>query len=478
MRKEDRTTIRLKVLFPWAGVDREIEPPDPRLLSEFTRRAGERERAELGPIPLQKNVNYTLQQPEENAQWRKRGRFRHPIHRHPPLRNYNSMPRSLQHPAGRVSRLQLLELRRVVQRRAEVPLPAVRKHRHNGLALEPRVLGQLQRSHHGGAAADPREDALLGGQSAGQRQRVVLVHLHNLINEAEVQHLRNEARPDALDLVRAWLQRLSGPGLADHGALLGLHGDDVDGLAGLPELRHAGDGSARADATHEDVCITTGRLPDLRSRRQLMDPGIGRVLELHRHEVLSGVRRHNLLGLRDRPLHPLRSLRQHQVRPEGLHDLPALNGHTLWDGQDALVTPSRGDEGQGDAGVARSWLHDSDPGPQKSTLLGVPHEGSAKSALHGVGRVPALHLHQHPRTGVEARRDLAQGHQRGLPNGQGVVLGPLVQLRELHVGFQPRCWQGTRKGIASRSAPDVTRAEGRFRSGKFRNRRRGSGKRG
>eukprot|EP00906_Rhabdomonas_costata_P011341 RCo016105 len=347
-------------------------------------------------------------------------------------------PSYLQHPTGRGGRLQLLELRGVKQHGAEVPLSAVREDSDDGLALEPRVLGQLQRRDCGGAAADAREDAILGGQAAGHRQRVVLVHLHNLINEAEVQHLRNEARPDALDLVRAWLQRLSGPGLADHGALLGLHGDDVDGLAGLPELRHAGDGSARADATHEDVCITTGRLPDLRSRRQLMDPGIGRVLELHRHEVLSGVRRHNLLGLRDRPLHPLRSLRQHQVRPEGLHDLPALNGHTLWDGQDALVTPSRGDEGQGDAGVARSGLHDGHPGFQHAAVLGVPHQPGTQPALHGVCRVAALDLHQDFRPGKDSIGDRPELHHGSLSDGQGVVIHPLRQPRASHVCLKGR----------------------------------------
>src|SRR5690606_20819056 len=122
--------------------------------------------------------------------------------------------------------------------------------------------------------------------------------------DGTVEDVRHEAGADALDLVRA------GRAAGKDGAVLGLDSDDAHRvLALLQNLADAGDGAARADAGYHDIDRAVRVLPDLLGRGPAVDLGVGRVLELLRHEG-ARVPLHDLLGLGDRAAHALRRRRQ------------------------------------------------------------------------------------------------------------------------------------------------------------------------
>ena len=96
------------------------------------------------------------------------------------------------------------------ERGAQVALPGVGQHGDDGLAG---VLGPLRepyRHRDRRAARDAREDALLAAQPARVGDGLLVADLLDRVDERQVEHLRHEARADALDLVRARLERLAG----------------------------------------------------------------------------------------------------------------------------------------------------------------------------------------------------------------------------------------------------------------------------
>jgi hypothetical protein len=120
-----------------------------------------------------------------------------------------------------------------------------------------------------------------------------------------VQHLRHEAGADALDRVRAL------GAFGEHRRCLRLHGDRLEtGLAFLDDFGHAGDGAAGADAGHQDVDLAVGVAPDFLGRRAAVDFGVGRIVELLRHEAMR-IRGDDFLGAADRTQHALRTGSKH-----------------------------------------------------------------------------------------------------------------------------------------------------------------------
>ena len=85
------------------------------------------------------------------------------------------------------------------------------------------------------------------------------------------------------------------------------------GLRGFSTCADAGDRAAGADAGDEDVDLACGVVPDLLGRGAAVDLGIGRVLELLRHDRVRR-RGDDLLRLGDRALHALRRRRSAPAR--------------------------------------------------------------------------------------------------------------------------------------------------------------------
>ncbi len=126
-----------------------------------------------------------------------------------------------------------------------------------------------------------------------------------------------------------------------------------------------------------------------------MGLGVGGVDKLAGDKAVRDFLR-QLLGLLDGSLHALAALGQHQLRPVGPHDLPALHRHGFRHGDDHPVAAGGGDCSQADAGVAAGGLDDDGAGLELPALLGVPDHGPGDPVLDGTGGVQVLQLGQEP----------------------------------------------------------------------------------
>ena len=128
-------------------------------------------------------------------------------------------------------------------------------------------------------------------QAARVDDRLLVGDLLDRVDQREIEHIGHEARADALDLVRAGLERLAGALLGQDRARGGLHRHRKDRLAlgVLDVARDAGDRAAGADAGDENVDRAVGVVPDLRTGGLFVDRRIGRVLELlQQHVTIAG----------------------------------------------------------------------------------------------------------------------------------------------------------------------------------------------
>src|SRR5207237_258943 len=157
-------------------------------------------------------------------------------------------------------------------RRAQVALAQIGQHHHDQLAGVLRPLADLHRRVRRRPAANAAQPALLARQLAGHRERVLVGHLHHLVDDADVEHAGDEAGADALNLVPPRLQLLALHLLRDHRAGHRLDRDRLEtGLALLEDLADAGDGAAGADAADQDVRLAVGVAPDLFGRGLAVD---------------------------------------------------------------------------------------------------------------------------------------------------------------------------------------------------------------
>ncbi|MDT4862919.1 hypothetical protein FQZ97_976000 [compost metagenome] len=83
-----------------------------------------------------------------------------------------------------------------------------------------------------------------------------------------------------------------------------------------------------------------------------------------------------------------------------------------------MITASRGDEGQADAGIARGRLDDAHAGLEQAALLGIPDHAGTDPALHRISRVTSFDLGQY---GDARRAEAVDLDQRGVADGLCVV---------------------------------------------------------
>jgi hypothetical protein len=148
-------------------------------------------------------------------------------------------------------------------------------------------LGQADGGGGGGAAGDADQHAFFAGQKAGHLHGFGGVHLLHPVDQRQVEGVRDEAGADALDLVRAGFQFLTGELLRNDRAFLRFDGDgqEVATLGVLDEPRNAGDGAAGADAGNQHVDVAIGVLPDLGSGGGFVNRRVRGILELLGQEV-------------------------------------------------------------------------------------------------------------------------------------------------------------------------------------------------
>ena len=122
-----------------------------------------------------------------------------------------------------------------------------------------------------------------------------------------------------------------------------------------------------------------------------MDFGVGRVCELVGH-VRALDPGDKLFGLGNGALHAERALGKHQLCAERLEDFTAFLAHGFGHGEDEPVPFCRGDEGEGDAGVAAGRLDDDAIFCQYPPAFGVQDHGEADAVFYARQRVLEFEL--------------------------------------------------------------------------------------
>ena len=112
-----------------------------------------------------------------------------------------------------------------------------------------------------------------------------------------------------------WMRCGPGPAAGEDRRVGRLDGHDAHaGAALLEHLADAGERAAGADAGHERVDLAAGVGPDLLGRRETVHLGVGRVLELLRHERVGASRRPARAPSARRPAMPSAPGREHEPR--------------------------------------------------------------------------------------------------------------------------------------------------------------------
>ena len=141
------------------------------------------------------------------------------------------------------------------QRGGEVTVAGIREEDDDGLARVLRALGQLHGGMQGRTGGDADQHALFSADELAGGKGVFIGDGKDLVIDPGVEHIGDEARADALDLMCA--RNALGQ---DRGAFR-LDGDDLDGRVACLEIAaDAGDGAAGADAGDEVVDLAVGIL--------------------------------------------------------------------------------------------------------------------------------------------------------------------------------------------------------------------------
>ena len=141
------------------------------------------------------------------------------------------------------------------------------------------------------------------------------MHLDGLIDKIHVQHVGDESRTDALNLVRARLERLTRRRLGQYRALGRLDGDGLNRwLEGLQCAGQTGNRAASTYAGNDDINRSVSVAPDFLGSGLLMHGRVGRVLELLEHHCARGLAS-KFIGPIYRTLHAAGGRGKYQLGP-------------------------------------------------------------------------------------------------------------------------------------------------------------------
>ena len=282
----------------------------------------------------------------------------------------------------------------------------------------PRCSGRAPTSAAAKALAPAEMPTRMPSSAARARAVVdglVAGHLHDLVVDGGVEHLRHEPGADALDAVRTRLTA------RQDGRFGRLDRVDLDRrIALLEHLADAGDRAARAHAGHEGRDGAVGVAPDLLGGRAPVDVGVGRVLELLGHEAV-GVFGQQRRGPVDGASHAFGTGRQDDLGAVGPQQVAALDAERLGHGQDEPVAARRGRHGQGDAGVAAGGLDQGGaPRSDQTRLLGGLDHRQTDAILDAAAGIERLELAHDRRAAALGERP--QAHERRAADQLGDVV--------------------------------------------------------
>ena len=98
-----------------------------------------------------------------------------------------------------------------------------------------------------GPGGDSHQHAFLFADPTGHGEGFIVAHRDDLVDDVEVQIVRNKAGARSLNFVRAGFDRLTRASLGDDGGILGLHRDGLEGF--FPSFDHFGHSGYGAPGT-------------------------------------------------------------------------------------------------------------------------------------------------------------------------------------------------------------------------------------
>ena len=159
----------------------------------------------------------------------------------------------------------------------------------------------------------------------------------------------------------------------------------------LQILHNARIGAAAARARHEVIHLAIEVAPDLRAGGLVVGQRVRGVVELPQRDR-AGDRRAQKVGLCFRAKHAALSGRVDDLRAKRPHQGLLLLAELCRHHEDHPVAPVQRREGDAQAGIARSGLHDGAAGPDESVPLRLIQHIPANAILHAARRVHQLQL--------------------------------------------------------------------------------------
>src|SRR5660398_170847 len=165
------------------------------------------------------------------------------------------------------------------------------------------------------------EEAHFTRQAPSHSDCVLVTYPNDLVHHVNVQYLRHEPGPNALDLVGS--RRLS----AENGRISRLHADHLNsGLPLLQDLPNAGHGAPGTHASNEHIHSSFSIGPDLLRCSAPMNFRIRGIPELLRDERSVHLRG-QLFSPTQGTLHAFRARSENEFRPVGLQQSAAFHRH-------------------------------------------------------------------------------------------------------------------------------------------------------
>ena len=238
--------------------------------------------------------------------------------------------------------------------------------------------------------------------------------MDDLINDVDIEVLRNESGTDALDHVRA------GSTAGNHWASHRLDREGLHRAAGFDDLRNTGKRATCADTGDEGIDFSFGVAPDFFGGRFAVHLRVGRIVKLTRTKGTWRLLQ-KLLRLGDRTTHAARTWREHDLSTEQAQQHPTLNRHALGHGENATVSLRTSHKCQSNTGVAGCWFNDQTTWLERTiTLRGLNH-GLADTVLDAEKRIKEFRFDAN--LGIETSGHMIEADERRVADGCGHVGG-------------------------------------------------------
>src|SRR5580704_9527706 len=280
------------------------------------------------------------------------------------------------------------------------------------------IFREAQRGGNAAAAGASGEQALHLHQAAGDDEALVVIDLHDVVENLQVHGRREKIFADALDHVSLGFHLFATLYVIVVKRADGIDADNLHlGIFFLEKFAGAADGAAGAHAANEMRDFSFGVVPDFRAGGEVVGLRVHRIVvliwvegvgyfarELFRHRIVAA----RIFGLDRRGTHD-------DFGAEGLQEVDFFLGLLVGDGENHLVAAHGGDQRQPHAGVSRSAFDDRAARLQQAFSFGVVDHGDADAVLYGAAGVDVVRFDVDLR--LQTLVDAVEAHQRRAADG-------------------------------------------------------------